>query len=1220
MHFRRSLGISAIVLAALAHSACSSRTRSDGPGPIGPQADTPHIKRVLSRESRLAKLLKEGKLDAAPRTGGEGAPEEEEEREAGVVEDSGGRASRRAAPSRGAAGPSRPTSPVNAGPSTPAPGTPATPSARRPAGAARSGSPSSHGGNYRGPGDNVGQPTSGNVTTDRSFSGPSIRDLPVGGQGQADKKADGQADFVMGRGLGAAPKKESPDGKKGKSGKEASKRWKRSKGRPSFARVYVGGGNSLELERMRVTVRVEGARARTVVDHVFKNPHDKQLEGTFEYPLPAGASVCYYGMYLSPNQKRAPEFFDDGTIGELPPGMVAMLPTDDVLKKSNPKWGELRVARVVKKETARKVYEEIVRRSIDPALLEYAGGNTFRGRVFPIPPKGFNRVVIAYEETIDVADGKLRYRFALPDCKLGLLHVTGTTAKASITSESWSPGKGAARKEHDGRIVYEHAWEAQAKGPGGELVWDLTPKDARVQTVAGKDPSSAQRAFYTRVRPELPSEVKAAFAKHAVFLLDTSLSEDPDRFNVNVAILREILEQDTSIAKFNVACFDVGAWWLAPGGWVDNDAEGRKRLFGTLDKVLLEGATDLGAAFDLLAKVDWDGATKTPLNVFLLSDGQINWGDRKVERHMRELAAAGRFDARYFCYRTGLSAENLQLFAKLTRKGGGVFNAFTTAMAKKVALAHRRTSFVVDSIRAKTDAGEVRDLVVAGRKAAVFPGGELVVAGRCAMPAESGELIVDGSLGGERKQLRFALDLRGKSDLAARGWAEIAVQQMLALEHPEVEMLAAAYAQRFRIGSRLTSFLVLEKDSDYVEFGIDKEADALAVDDMTKFLDERWRRYKLPTRRVRFGRFLREATDRTKLIEQGKDAHVRALFAKLEEKDFELPRLGEVGALPTRALAAKTYLEGRAKKRRNWDLYLDESKRRLGVVPAHGTGAGGGGGNRARVAHGTGAGGGAGGGGNRAAFSSLRALSSLVELNPGRSDALRLVGYRLLAMEQPGLAARLFDDVREQRPFEPHSYRDLARSLEAIGKPGLAAIYYELLLAGKWHNRFGDSLKTVAADEYARMMQHAIRAKQLRAPLVDLFGQRLEKIAANTAPAKLRVTATWNSDGTDVDLWVVEPSGEACGYNHMKTKSGGQLLDDLTGGYGPERYQNPEAPKGEYTVLVKYYSPNANLIAGETHVDVVVSRHAGMPEEETRRFTVVLRQDDESVEVCKVTL
>jgi uncharacterized protein YfaP (DUF2135 family) len=142
----------------------------------------------------------------------------------------------------------------------------------------------------------------------------------------------------------------------------------------------------------------------------------------------------------------------------------------------------------------------------------------------------------------------------------------------------------------------------------------------------------------------------------------------------------------------------------------------------------------------------------------------------------------------------------------------------------------------------------------------------------------------------------------------------------------------------------------------------------------------------------------------------------------------------------------------------------------------------------------------------------------------------------------------------------------------------------------------------------------------VRGGVLELFGERLEELAATETAADLRVTITWNSDDTDVDLWVVEPSGEACGYNHRKTVAGGELLDDLTQGYGPERYRIVEAPAGDYSVLVHYYRANPNLIAGESHVEVVVTRRAGTPEEETQRFTVVLDKEKQGFEVCRVRL
>ena len=116
----------------------------------------------------------------------------------------------------------------------------------------------------------------------------------------------------------------------------------------------------------------------------------------------------------------------------------------------------------------------------------------------------------------------------------------------------------------------------------------------------------------------------------------------------------------------------------------------------------------------------------------------------------------------------------------------------------------------------------------------------------------------------------------------------------------------------------------------------------------------------------------------------------------------------------------------------------------------------------------------------------------------------------------------------------------------------------------------------------------------------------------------LRVTISWNSDATDVDLWVIEPGGEKCFYGNRRTRSGGELTEDMTQGYGPERYQAKRARPGEYRVVVHYFRANPNLLGGETHVQVVITRFAGTPQETTERRTVILKKEKEHKEVCRV--
>jgi hypothetical protein len=375
--------------------------------------------------------------------------------------------------------------------------------------------------------------------------------------------------------------------------------------------------------------------------------------------------------------------------------------------------------------------------------------------------------------------------------------------------------------------------------------------------------------------------------------------------------------------------------------------------------------------------------------------------------------------------------------------------------------------------------------------------------------------------------------------------------------------------------------------------------------DLTKFLDDAWQNLaRVIKPKLAFEQILKTLGSRLAAADRapGADAtrfandnYVRKLMSLLTDKDFELPDAVIGEALIQKKDISPAYLAARQTNPLNVHAYLDEAKRR--ATP---------GADATRLA------------------GAVRALSSIVELIPS-AEALRLVGYRLMDMQQAIQAALLFQQVETNRPFEPHSYRDMARSLEESGRYGFAALQYEIVLAGAWHNRFRESLKEVAREEYALMMQEALAEyRNPKSPipiskeLAEFFGERLEGMAAVRQQADLRVTISWNTDNTDVDLWVMEPDGTKCFYQNQKTSSGGQLSQDQTQGYGPERYQVEKALPGAYTVIVHYYRADANLLAGETHVNVMITKHAGTPEETVERHTVLLRQANEQVEVCKV--
>ncbi len=138
-------------------------------------------------------------------------------------------------------------------------------------------------------------------------------------------------------------------------------------------KVTLNDNSELKLSKLTVNAEISGNYASVVYDMTFYNGLDRVLEGELAFPLAQGQSVTNLAMDLN---------------------------------------GKLREAVIVEKELGRVAYENTIKQRIDPALLEQTKGNNYKVRVYPIPAKGFKRIVITYEETLALSDGN--YHFLLP--------------------------------------------------------------------------------------------------------------------------------------------------------------------------------------------------------------------------------------------------------------------------------------------------------------------------------------------------------------------------------------------------------------------------------------------------------------------------------------------------------------------------------------------------------------------------------------------------------------------------------------------------------------------------------------------------------------------------------------------------------------------------------------------------------------------------------------
>src|SRR5581483_4947654 len=139
--------------------------------------------------------------------------------------------------------------------------------------------------------------------------------------------------------------------------------------------AHVDGRNvPLTVGYHKVSVEIRDQIARTVIEESFVNHTAGQLEGVFHFPLPQDASISGFGMWIG---------------------------------------NELVEADVVEKQRAREIYETILREKRDPGLLEWAGGNIFKARVFPILPHSEKRIKITYTQVLPLRGNRYRYSYAL---------------------------------------------------------------------------------------------------------------------------------------------------------------------------------------------------------------------------------------------------------------------------------------------------------------------------------------------------------------------------------------------------------------------------------------------------------------------------------------------------------------------------------------------------------------------------------------------------------------------------------------------------------------------------------------------------------------------------------------------------------------------------------------------------------------------------------------
>ena len=385
----------------------------------------------------------------------------------------------------------------------------------------------------------------------------------------------------------------------------------------------------LEVTFHHVNVKVRGQVAVTAVDEEFYNPNDRELEGTYIFPVPKGAQIDQFSMDVNGRQVDA---------------------------------------ELLSAEKARQIYEDIVRQHRDPALLEYVGRDVFKVRIFPIEPRSRKHVKLSYTQVLVADAGIVRYRYPLNTEKFSAKPIPSVSLKLDLETREalksiYSPSHAVEINRHgDRQAIVGFELKDVKPATDFELVYATAAGDIGVslltQTVPGDD-----GYFMLLVAPAYAVPGERTVPKDVTFVLDTSGSMAGKKLEQARKALEFCVANLNDDDRFQIIRFatDVEPLFdtLTPADRVHRD-----RATAFIQRLQPTGGT---AIYDAMKQAL--GARPStgdrPYLVIFLTDGLPTVGETSNDRIVEAVKDASHGNSRVFCFGIG-NDVNTHLLDRIT--------------------------------------------------------------------------------------------------------------------------------------------------------------------------------------------------------------------------------------------------------------------------------------------------------------------------------------------------------------------------------------------------------------------------------------------------------------------------------------------------------------------------------------------------------------------------
>ncbi len=544
--------------------------------------------------------------------------------------------------------------------------------------------------------------------------------------------------------------------------------------------VDVRLDQALAIKYHHVDVKIEDQVATTRADQVFINDNPWEAEGTYIFPLPEGAAVSDFVMWV------------DGS----------------------PVRGE-----ILEADQARAIYNDIVQRMKDPALLEYVGRKALKASIFPIPSGGERRIELEYSQVLPVDRGLVHYVYPLSTEKFSARPLQELVIKADVTSKE--PLKAVYSPSHDVSVDRRDDYHAVLgleessvlPDKDFELYYTVSPEKVGLNLLSYKE-KDQDGFFLLLAAPNVQINESEIVAKDVILVLDTSGSMEGEKLDQAKQAARYILEYLHSTDRFGLVSFATTTKTfrseLAPASQAGEGEDFVARLEAM-------GSTDINRA--LMEALDLADSER-PTTLIFLTDGLATEGVEDTSAILGNVQDAAPKNVRIFSFGVGDDVDT-DLLDQLSLDHGGT-SAYVRPEKKideEVSAFYSKVSTPVLSNVQIDFGGIITDRLYPEKLPDLFAGSQLILVGRYREGGPA-KITLSGIVNGEPKSFVYPdsyFRKEGGENFVPRLWATRAIgyyltQIRLHGEKQEWIDTVVSLSTRYGIITPYTSFLIQEED------------------------------------------------------------------------------------------------------------------------------------------------------------------------------------------------------------------------------------------------------------------------------------------------------------------------------------------------------------------------------------------------------------------------